>query len=71
MTPWSASTKSRSAAKHLRGLHALAEEGLIERCIVVCREERPRIEPGPTRQVEIWPLEFFLAMLWDDELASG
>ena len=56
--------------KHLRGLHALAEEGLIERCIVVCREERPRIEPGPTRQVEIWPLEFFLAMLWQNELAS-
>ena len=60
----------RIHAKHLRGLRALAEEGLVERCIVVCREERPRLEPGPTRDVEIWPLEFFLAALWRDELAT-
>ena len=60
----------RIHAKHLRGLRALAEEGLVERCIVVCREERPRIEPGTTRDIEIWPLEFFLAALWRDDLAS-
>ena len=59
----------RIHAKHLRGLRALAEEGLVERCIVVCREERPRIEPGATRDIEIWPLEYFLAALWRDELA--
>ncbi len=50
--------------KHLRNLRALAEERLVERSIVVCREERPRIEEG----IEIWPLEFFLERLWDDGL---
>lgn len=50
--------------KHLRGLRALREERLVERSIVVCREERPRLEDG----IEIWPLEFFLAALWGDGL---
>ena len=50
--------------KHLRSLRALAEEHLVERSIVVCREERPRMEDG----IEIWPLEFFLAALWNDGL---
>lgn len=50
--------------KHLRNLRALAEEGLVERRIVVCREDRPRIEDG----IHIWPLEYFLAALWDDGL---
>ena len=46
------------------GLLALADEGLVERSIVVCRENRPRLERG----IEIWPLEFFLAELWQDRL---
>ncbi len=50
--------------KHLRGLLALAEEKLAERFIIVCREERPRIEHG----IEVWPLEFFLAALWEGRL---
>ena len=50
--------------KHVRSLRALAEERLIERSIVVCREDRPRMEDG----IEIWPLEYFLATLWDDGL---
>ena len=50
--------------KHLRGLRALAEERLVERSIIVCREERPRLDDG----IEIWPLEFFLAKLWEDGL---
>ena len=54
--------------KHLRGLRALAEEELVERSILVCREERPRIEPGPSHGIEIWPLELFLAALWQDSL---
>ena len=54
----------RVQPKHLRGLQALAEEGLVERSIVVCREDRPRRE----RSIEIWPLEFFLATLWKDGL---
>ena len=60
----------RIHAKHLRGLRALAEERLVERCIVVCREEQPRIEPGATRDIEIWPLEFFLAALWRADMAT-
>ena len=54
----------RVQPKHLRGLLALADEGLVERSIVVCREDRPRRERG----IEIWPLEFFLAALWQDGL---
>ena len=57
----------RVQQKHLRGLRALGEERLVERSIVVCREERPRVEQG----VEIWPLEFFLAALWDDGLQAA
>ncbi|MYN66794.1 MAG: ATP-binding protein [Acidobacteria bacterium] len=54
----------RVQQKHLRSLRALDDERLIERPIVVCREERPRIENG----IEIWPLEFFLAALWNKGL---
>ncbi len=54
----------RVQPKHLRNLRALGEERLVERSIVVCREERPRVEQG----IEIWPLEFFLAALWDEGL---
>ena len=54
----------RVQPRHLRGLLALADEGLVERSIIVCREDRPRLERG----IEIWPLEFFLAELWQDRL---
>jgi len=54
----------RVQPKHLRSLRALGEERLVERSIVVCREERPRVEQG----IEIRPLEFFLAALWDEGL---
>ena len=54
----------RVQQKHLRGLLALADEGLVERSIIVCREDRPRLERG----IEVWPLEFFLAELWQDRL---
>ncbi len=59
-----AKSTRRVQQKHLRSLRALAEERLVERSIIVCREERPRIEDG----IEIWPLEFFLAALWDARL---
>ena len=54
----------RVQQKHLRGLRALAEEHLVERSIVVCREDRPRVEHG----IEIRPLESFLAALWENGL---
>lgn len=50
--------------KHLRSLRALGEERLVRRRILVCREDRPRLEDG----IEIWPLEHFLATLWNDDL---
>ena len=53
--------------KHLRNLRALAEERLVQRSIVVCREDRPRIENG----IEIWPLKFFLAALWKGVLLDA
>lgn len=59
-----AKTKHRVHRKHLRSLRALAGERLVVRSIFVCREERPRVEDG----IEIWPLEFFLATLWDNGL---
>ena len=59
-----ASSTRHVQRKHLRSLRALAQERLVERSIVVCREERPRFDDG----VEIWPLEFFLATLWGNGL---
>ena len=55
---------ARNLPGFARFLQALAEEGLVERSIVVCREDRPRRERG----IEIWPLEFFLGALWHDGL---
>ena len=59
-------TKSTRHAqrKHLRSLRALGEERIVDRRILVCREDRPRLEDG----IEIWPLEHFLATLWNDDL---
>ena len=59
-----AKSTRRVQRKHLRSLRALAEERLIDRSIVVCREDRPRMEDG----LEIWPLGFFLEALWDNGL---
>ena len=46
--------------KHTKGLRALAEEGGIERSIVVCREDRPRRVDG----IDVLPWELFLDELW-------
>ena len=48
-------------------LKALREEGIIETSIVVCREDRPRREDG----IHIWPLEFFLEQMWDNNLSAA
>ena len=58
-------TTQAAADKHLKGLRALREEGKVERSILVCREPRPRrLEDG----IEILPWEYFLDILWKDEL---
>lgn len=56
-----AKAKPTIGARDLRGLRALAEEGLVERLVVVCLEPRPRRVDG----VEILPWRHFLEQLWD------
>jgi len=46
--------------RDLRGLHALREEGLVARYLVVSLDPQPRRSHG----VEIWPWQQFLAELW-------
>lgn len=48
--------------RDLRGLEALAEEGLMKRSILVCREGVPR----QVGQVLILPWQVFLQQLWED-----
>jgi len=50
--------------KHLLGLKALREEGIMKRFILVCREDRPRLLDG----IEIFPWQYFLELLWSDEI---
>ena len=50
--------------RHTKGLRALAEEGFVERSIVVCNEPRPRLNKG----IEIMPWEYFLKLLWNDDI---
>ncbi len=50
--------------KHLRGLRALMEEGLITRAVLVCRDDRPVRRDG----IDILPWEFFLGQLWSGKL---
>ncbi len=49
--------------KHLKGLKALKQEGIIHRCILVCREPRQRLVDG----IHIFPWRDFLEYLWADE----
>ena len=50
--------------KHMKGLKALREEGIIRRAILVCTELRPRRTDG----IEIMPWDYFLDLLWKDKL---
>lgn len=50
--------------RHLAGLSALREEGGLDRYILVCREDRPRMMDG----VEIIPWQEFLELLWSDSI---
>jgi len=52
--------------RHLKGLKALREEGLLKRAILVCTEPRPRRVDG----IEILPWRSFLELLWKDQLLS-
>ncbi len=58
---------TRVDARDLRGLRALREEGLIDRYVLVCREERLRQVDG----IDIIPWETFFHMLWEGEFTPG
>ncbi|TVQ20062.1 MAG: ATP-binding protein [Spirochaetaceae bacterium] len=51
---------NRAQGKHLAGLRALREEGVLRRFILVCREERPLLIDG----IEALPWRYFLDELW-------
>ncbi len=51
--------------KHLKGLKALREEGIISRYFLVCREPRQRLVDG----IHIMPWQDFLERLWSDEFS--
>lgn len=53
--------------RHLAGIAALKEEGLLKRHIVVCRETRRRVVDG----IEILPWRAFMDELWSDRLVRG
>jgi predicted AAA+ superfamily ATPase len=53
------------AARDLKGLEALAEEGLMRHLVLVCQEKRPR----KIGNVQVLPWSEFLRRLWSDVYA--
>lgn len=49
--------------RHLKGLRALDEEGLIEEKIVVCLEPQQRLLKG----IKVYPWEEFFQKLWQGQ----
>lgn len=54
--------------KHLKGLRALKEEGLIEHYAVVSLDTEARVTDDG---IQIWPWRMFLEKLWNGELFPG
>jgi predicted AAA+ superfamily ATPase len=60
-----AKSTKKSDHRDYKGLKALMEEGIFQRYILVCNEERPRsLENG----IEIMPWRYFLKKLWEGKL---
>ncbi|RFU93885.1 ATP-binding protein [Sphaerochaeta halotolerans] len=58
-------TTKKADSKDYRGLKAFMEEGICDRYILVCCEERPRkLENG----IEVMPWKYFLQLLWDGKI---
>lgn len=53
--------------RHLGGITALKEEGLLKRYVVVCQETRRRVVDG----IEILPWRMFIDELWGNRLVRG
>jgi predicted AAA+ superfamily ATPase len=56
-----AKAKTNVGERDLRGLRALAEEGIVQHYVVVCLEQRPR----RAGNIDILPWTDFLERLWD------
>jgi predicted AAA+ superfamily ATPase len=56
----------RISSKHLKGLKALQEEKICLSYIVVCTEDRPRLEEG----IEVLPWQIFLTQLWQGRFSA-
>jgi predicted AAA+ superfamily ATPase len=52
--------------KHVKGLKAFREEGLMKKYILVCREPRQRLVDG----IHLMPWQDFLERLWADEFSG-
>jgi len=58
-------TTKKADSKDYRGLKAFMEEGICDRYILVCCEERPRkLGNG----IEVMPWKYFLQLLWDGKI---
>ncbi len=57
---------ARISNKHLSGLKALRDENICSAFMIVCSEERPRIEDG----IEILPWRTFLEQLWQGRFSK-
>lgn len=58
---------TRAQGKHLAGLRALREEGVLHRFILVCRDERPLLIDG----IEALPWRYFLDELWGGRIMNN
>jgi predicted AAA+ superfamily ATPase len=56
----------RISNKHMNGLKALREDNICSAYLIVCIEERPRIEDG----IEILPWQTFLEQLWQGRFSQ-
>lgn len=64
---WAIEIKGTSlvVGKHLKGLRALKEEGLVEKFGIVSQDSEVRLtEDG----IHIWPWEYFLKNLWEGKI---
>jgi predicted AAA+ superfamily ATPase len=56
-------TTARVSPRDLRGLQAIAEEGVMKNLVLVCREAVPR----KIGTILVLPWQDFLGLLWNDE----
>ena len=56
------------ARKALVAFGSLLDQGLLTSVLADPTRSRREVEARGLRDIEIWPLEFFLASLWRDEL---